>query len=266
SVASVGRVPTPPLDRSPNNGFRLAITQDEPAVAARARAPVELFPPFREREPVSDEGYAAYGRMFSYEPKPLNATIHDTGTTRLWRRERISFDAAYGGERMVLYLYLPTSGAPPYQTVIYWPGAAAIEIASIDDYSRQMDFIVKNGRAVAFPVYKGTFERGDGDPMPPFDAVAYRDNAVDGVKDLRRTIDYLETRPDIASDASAFFGHSWGGVNGASVLAQEPRIDVGVIYVGFIPAAMPPEVDPVNALPRVDVPVLLLSGEFDGVP
>ena len=50
------------------------------------------------------------------------------------------------------------------------------------------------------------------------------------------------------------------------VLAQEPRIATAVIYVGFLPRRpMPPEVEPVNALPRVRIPVLMMSSEFDAV-
>jgi pimeloyl-ACP methyl ester carboxylesterase len=53
-------------------------------------------------------------------------------------------------------------------------------------------------------------------------------------------------------------------LNGPSALAQEPRLKVGVIDIGLLPPmASTPEVDPVNALPRVRVPILMLSGEFD---
>src|SRR5690606_15458398 len=154
-----------------------------------------------------------------------------------------------------------------YQTVVYWPGWDTFGLDDADEYfAKQLDFIVKSGRAVAFPIYKGTFERRVGNVRPDFDTVAYRDNAIDTVKDMRRTIDYLETREDIDGRALAFFGYGWGGVNGPMALAQEPRFRVAVIDIGLLPPmATIPEVDPVNALPRVHVPVLLLSGEFDAM-
>ena len=94
----------------------------------------------------------------------------------------------------------------------------------------------------------------------------YRDNTIDTVKELRRTLDYLETRSEIDRQSIAFFGYSWGGVNGPTAMAQEPRIKVGVIDIGFLPKmSSTPEVDPVNALPRVRQPTLLLSGEFDAM-
>jgi dienelactone hydrolase len=261
-----------PLDRSPGNGIRLAITADEPAVAARVRAPMatrRTVATVLEQEPVSDEVYAAYGRIFDYEREPLQPVVEASHTTRVWTRERISFDAGYGTERTLMHLYLPATGSPPYQTVVYFPGWDTFRLDDVDQYfAKQIDFIVKSGRAVAFPIYKGTFERriGHARALPRFDTAAYRDNAIDSVKDLRRSIDYLETRPDLDTSMLALFGYSWGGVNGPAALAQEPRLRLGVIYIGLLPPMSSiPEVDPVNALPRVRVPVLMFSGEFDSM-
>jgi hypothetical protein len=262
SVATVDAT-APPLDRSPSNGFRLAATFDEAAVAALARAPVQrALAVMAPAQPVSDEVYAAYTRAFAYEPTPLNASIDAVQSTRVWTRQRISFDAAYGSERVVLYMYLPTAGAPPYRTVIYWPGASAMSLSSIDEYAMYLDFVLKSGRAVAFPVYQGTFERRR--IAASSGAFGSRDDVIAGVKDLKRTVDYLETRSDV-DRGFVYFGHSWGGLNGPAALAQEPRIRTAIIYVGFL-ASTQPEIDPVNALPRVRIPVLMLSSEFDIVP
>jgi eukaryotic-like serine/threonine-protein kinase len=260
----------PPLDRSPGNGIRLAVTRDSPTVALRVRAPVvsrSAVSPVLGRRPASDETYDAYGRMFDYGRGPLNASVVATSATRVWARERIEFNAGYGTERMLLHLYLPSSGAPPYQTVVYWPGWDTLRLDDVDGYfAKQVDFIVKSGRAVAFPIYRGSFERrvGDARALPDFNTTAYRDNVLDTVKDLRRTIDYLETRQDVDAGRLAFFGYSWGGVNGPAALAQEPRLKLAVINIGMLPPMESiPEVDPLHALPRVRVPVLMLSGEFD---
>ena len=267
-IAGAGDTAAPPEDRSTGNGIRLAMTADEPDVAARLRAPVEARTTVSATSPppVTDEVYAAYRRVFDYGDKPLNASIDAVDRSRLWTRERIHIDAGYGTERLPIHLYVPTSGSPPFQTVIYWPGWDTFWLNDVDDYfARQIDFLVKSGRAVAFPVYKGTFERRLPQArLPPFGSVEYRDNTIETVKDLRRTVDYLHTRNEIDHAALAFFGYSWGGLNAPLALAQEPRLKVGVIDIGLLPK-MPstPEVDPVNALPRVHQPALLLSGEFD---
>jgi hypothetical protein len=49
----------PPLDRSPGNGFRLAITNDEPAVRARAQAPRDRRRSVPDQDPVDEQTFAA---------------------------------------------------------------------------------------------------------------------------------------------------------------------------------------------------------------
>lgn len=54
----------------------------------------------------------------------------------------------------------------------------------------------------------------------------------------------------------------------AVLLAQEPRLRTGIAYVGYVPpvSLVPwgePEIDVVNALPRIRTPVLMLNGQFD---
>lgn len=269
-IAGTEDTSAPPTDRSPGNGIRLAQTHDEPRTTSRLRAPMRsrtTTAPVVVREPVADAVFAAYSRVFDYDRRPLEATLDAVDTSRVWIRERISFAAGYGTERVQLYLYVPRHVRPPYQTVVYWPGWDTFALDDVDEYfAKQLDFAVKSGRAVAFPIYRGTFGRTVGNvrARPGFGSAEYRDNTIYTVKDLRRTIDYLETRSDIAHDALAYFGYSWGGVNGPVALAQEPRMRAAIIQIGLLPPmAATPEVDPVNSLPRVRVPTLLFSGEFD---
>jgi dienelactone hydrolase len=83
-------------------------------------------------------------------------------------------------------------------------------------------------------------------------------------KDIRRTIDYLETRPDVDQSRIAFYGLSLGAQLGPLFLAIEPRFRAGVFFSGgFETWNMPPEVDPVNFAPRVRSPVLMVNGRED---
>jgi dienelactone hydrolase len=257
-----------PLDRSETNGFRLAATREDATVLARMQRPL-VEPPVSDAaalKPVSDDVFGAHHSMYAYDPAPLNATTDASETGRDWIRERISFDAARGGQRMVLYLYLPRTGSPPFQTVLYWPGAAALVLPSIDRYPPvNFDFLLKNGRAVVFPVLKGTFERDGGKGFLATDgSAASRDSVIEWVNDLRRSIDYLETRADIDANALSFYGHSWGGVFGPIPLAVEPRMRVAVLYgASLFPPQRMPAAEPATFLPRVRVPVLMLNGELD---
>jgi dienelactone hydrolase len=83
------------------------------------------------------------------------------------------------------------------------------------------------------------------------------------VKDARRAVDYLETRPDIDAGKLAYYGYSWGGRLSGIALAADPRFKAAVLSVaGFrFPRSMP-EVDPFNFVPRVRIPVLMLNGRY----
>jgi cephalosporin-C deacetylase-like acetyl esterase len=84
------------------------------------------------------------------------------------------------------------------------------------------------------------------------------------VKDLRRSIDYLETRNEIDTDKLAYFGYSWGGYMGSIIPAVEPRIKASVLLVACLEFQHSlPEVDPIHYLPRIKVPVLMLNGRYD---
>ena len=47
-----------------------------------------------------------------------------------------------------------------------------------------------------------------------------------------RTLDYLETRPDIDSDRVGYYGVIWGGRRGPLIMALESRLKTGVLIVG----------------------------------
>jgi hypothetical protein len=87
------------------------------------------------------------------------------------------------------------------------------------------------GATVALP-YQGTFERGaPGYVEGPEETVAYRDHVLMWAKDLRRSIDYLSSRPDIDSTRIAYSGQSWGGAMGGLV----PVITLNAKYDHFFP-------------------------------
>ena len=84
------------------------------------------------------------------------------------------------------------------------------------------------------------------------------------IKDLSRSIDYLETRDDIDTDKLAYFGYSWGSALGPIMAAAEMRIKVSVLLVGGLEFERTlPEVDPVHYLPHFTTPVLMLNGKYD---
>jgi pimeloyl-ACP methyl ester carboxylesterase len=256
-----------PFDRSPTNGIRLARYLAADSDLAAAQAPLQRSArDFLNQRPVSDPVFAAYRQMYEYDRTPLAPRMLERVDEGDWVRELVRMNAAYGGDSLLVYLYLPKRGARPYPALVYFPGSNAIrDRAPQNLQTRGIDFILKSGRAVLLPVYKGTYQRSDSLATDVQDTtVFYRDHVLMWVKDLRRGIDYLETRPELSTAELAYYGVSWGGAMGGLVAAVEPRIRVNLLYVaGLAFEATRPEVDPVNFLPRIRVPTLMLNGRYD---
>jgi dienelactone hydrolase len=181
------------------------------------------------------------------------------------RREKVAFNAAYGNERVIAYLFLPRTGKPPFQVVVHWPGGTALVVRSIAGYGTTEIFEkhTRNGRAFVFPVLKGTFERGGYPEKQAWTRVPEDD--IMRVKDFERTIDYLQTRPDqFDINKLAYEGVSWGAVWGGIVPAIETRIKVAIMLGGGLDLVeLPPECSQVNFAPRIKIPILLQNGQYD---
>jgi dienelactone hydrolase len=257
----------PPMDRSETNGFRCIKEVGTASDRSGLSEPVVL--PFRDflREPiVSGATFALYLNQYAYDRKPLNSTVESVKEEADWTGERITFTAAYGGERMMAYLFLPKKGTPPFQTVMYFPGSGAIHTRSSEKLEiARIDFLLKSGRAVVYPIYKSTYERGDDLHSDyPDESNFWKDHVIMWVKDFRRTIDYLETRDEIDHTKLAYFGVSWGGAMGGIIPAVETRIRATVLLVaGLQFQKSQPEVEALNFIPRIKTPVLMLNGKYD---
>jgi len=177
-------------------------------MAGKAGDPVMLQSRDLSREePVSDALFRLYKSLYSYDKTPLHAVVESVEETDDWKREKITFAAAYGNERVIAYLFLPKKWHPPFQAVVRFPGSDAINIRSSATLPgmNYFDFIIRSGRAVMFPVYKGTFERDDDLKSDyPNTSSSWRDHVVAWSKDLGRSIDYLETRPEIDRSKLAY--------------------------------------------------------------
>jgi formylglycine-generating enzyme required for sulfatase activity/predicted esterase len=257
-----------PMDRSAINGIRLMLADPDDKIVAAASRPIpRAFTDYKKVRPVSDAVYAGYQPQFDYDPGALDARVEVRDSTpEDWIREKVSFNAAYGGERMAIWLYLPRNAKPPYQATVIFPGSNAIGAAAYDGTLPQiMTFIPSGGRAAVYPIYKSTHERSDSLHSDlPDPTIYWRDHVVMWTKDFRRTLDYLSTRADFDSSKFSYFGFSWGGYMGGLIPAVEPRIRTSVLYVaGLTMERGRAEVDPVNHLPRIRQPVLMLNGKYD---
>jgi len=262
----------PAFDRSSKNGFRCALYPDPEKIPEPAFQPTKLreVRDFYKEMPVPDSIFEVYKEQFSYDKTDLNACVESRDeSSDDWIKERITFDAAYGGERIIANLFLPKNISTPYQTVIYFPGVQAKVRNSSKDLDSYMEFkvflsfIVKNGRAALYPSYKGTMERRLEMPAFGTDTHQYTEYLIQLVKDFKRCIDYLETRQDIDSNKLAYYGMSWGGWIGAIIPAVEERLKASVLVAGGLIDSGRPEVNPINYVTRVKTPTLMINGRFD---
>jgi len=273
----------PAMDRSAKNGFRCALYPEPEKIPGPAFQMVKSLglplggetEDYAKQKPVADSVFQVYKEQFSYDKTDLKARVESKKESPEWTLEKVSFDAAYGGERVMAYLFLPRNAAPPYQTVIYMGGDAPVFQRSSPDMENYYEvpmffsFLVKNGRAVLYPVYKGFFERGNDALISIIEgnwaSVQWREVFIQQVKDLRRGIDYLETRPDIDSRKLAFEGMSYGSALAPIILTVEERLKVNVLLAGGfgIMGQGRPEVNQINYITRVKTPTLMLNGKYD---
>ena len=272
-------LPRPEFDRAPSNGLRLVALTDAESTIARLSGPVPRrdLRDFRGFKAVSDAEFAMYRRMYDYDHRPFETKIEIDSLRERFRWQRVSFTAAYGDERMAAYILLPKNAAPPFEPVIFWPPGSPrfidVLVGPSASPSQRLEglvgFLLQSGRAVVLPLFKGAYARDStryAEAAFGFDTTTqFRDFTVQWVNDMRRTIDYLQTRSDLSVDRLGYYGVSWGGVFAPMALAIEPRFKAAVVSTGgYWSVPVRPEVDPGNYAPRIHTPTLLLSGQHDG--
>ena len=264
--------PVDPLDRAEQRGFRCVRYADGESPTDSQLAEIKLETRDYETIPeVPDEVFAVYQNQFRYDKDlELNPEViyRETEQYPDYIKERVEINAAYSDERIILYLYLPKSVEPPFQTLVYFRNASSIRPVSSETAAHgPFPEIMKSGRAIVHPVVKGTFERWDGlkswrsNPTQEYTSFVKR-----WVKDYLRTVDYVMTRSDLDPERIGYLGDSWGAFNGLIIPAIEPRLKLSVCYVGGLSMQeASAEVDQMSFISRVTLPVLWVSGEYDPI-
>ncbi|MBN80503.1 MAG: hypothetical protein CMJ70_10220 [Planctomycetaceae bacterium] len=263
--------PVEPLDRSRHHGFRCVKFLSPPTEDLLADVALQ-YRDYSDATPVSDEVFAAYRNQFQYDATPLNPElIYRRDEPQLeYVKERVEIDATYGDERIILHIHLPINARPPFQTLIYFHHAGSINPSPSEGNANGADtfsFVTQSGRAFVEPVLKGQWERNGGlKSWSPNTSQRYAEFLVKWIQDYRRTIDYLTTRDDIDAGRIGHIGDSWGSFNFPIIGAVEPRIKLGLCYVGGLAMAPArPEVDQISYVHRVTQPTLWLVGEYDQI-
>ncbi len=214
----------------------------------------------------SDADFNRWRTKYDYEKAPLDAKVESVLETPEWKLERISFNGA-DGERAIGYLYLPKFVTRPQ--VIHMVPAGDVDqgFRSLPaSMEAALGPMIKSGRAAFGVVLKGYIERlqPPGYVIPVRTSVEYLERIVNRVTDLRRGLDYLETRQDVDTSRLAFFGPSAGAQIGLILAAVEPRYKgVVLLGAGLTPTPRIAEAYPANFAPHIRVPKLIVQGRYD---
>jgi formylglycine-generating enzyme required for sulfatase activity len=258
----------PAIYASPTLGFRcmkdLSITADDQG--AFALPATDTSPVY---QPVDDAAFAEIRKRYEYAHGPLNARVIEVVNTAAWRREKIEFTVA-PGRKALAYLYLPSGYQRPLQIIHFSPAGDVVNgwrplPASIE---MTLPAFIRGGRAVFSVAMEGFFDR----PAPPdfidpdTRSPQFVDYVVTQVTELRRGLDYLETRKDLDTSRIAFIGPSAGSWAGVILTALESRYrSVVFIGTGIAPEDVT-DVLPTNRIhfaPRIAAPKLMMQGLYD---
>jgi formylglycine-generating enzyme required for sulfatase activity/tRNA A-37 threonylcarbamoyl transferase component Bud32/pimeloyl-ACP methyl ester carboxylesterase len=219
--------------------------------------------------PVSFAEFSALLAHYRYDRRPLEPEIVETTETDDWTRQRIRY-VALEGDTVLAYLFLPKRAARPYQTMIYVCSSAAFfQIRTVpEEVEWTVGPNIRAGRAVFAVVFRGMAER----PMPPGwtppppSSVRFRDLMVLHATELRRGIDYLETRSEIDMRRLSYVSVSWGAGSRLTLAGVDDRFRAVILIGGGIDERVQPtlpEAFNVNFAPYIRPPKLLLNGRDD---
>ena len=199
-----------------------------------------------------EEQVDAYRRFYEYDRAPLDARVDSVDdSSPLWRKESVSFNAAYGDDRVPANLFLPkNASALPGGRRVSQRVRALRASSQLLDYSR-FDFIMRGGRAALYPVYEGTYERVGRAPGPNSPRLV----RADGQGPV--PVDGLPRHAPGRSRHIGYYSLSMGAFFAPIPLALEPRLKAAVIASGGLRFNWPAEIQPANFAPLVKTPVLV---------
>jgi len=231
----------------------------------------EMLPPAEspDYKASSEADFKVWLTHYSYDKTPLNAKVTETVETGDWRRETITFTGE-DGELATAYLYLPKNYAKPLQIIHYVPAGDVVRgLRPLPDSVEMfLTPLIKSGRAVFTVVIKGYVGRPFPSNYSPPDnsTVEFRKQMVNWITDLRRGVDYLETRDDLDKQHLIFLGISNGANLGLLLTAVETRYKYSV----FVGAGLEPQVKNwiaetsyINFASQSRQTKLILNGRYD---
>lgn len=199
-------------------------------------------------KPVDDAEYQRILEYYNYDHgMPSDPEVYGEWP---WRGPHVLYKLSYGsvrGQRVPAYLAIPKEPANEKIPVVVLMHGWNLFWGKNEDWILEwIPLLTAQGYAVLAPDHfmYGERKKEDGfDHGSDRGPYYYRDWMCQSIVDLRRGIDYLESRPDIDPERIAVFGGSLGGWIGSILAAVEPRIKTAILSVPateFVTAQTPP--------------------------
>ena len=180
-------------------------------------APFTLPPPADTAEALRRSYYAYDAGL------PLNAEVKPLDSSDLSTRYHLVYDSAHD-QRVTAIVAIPKGYTGPHPAILLMHGSGGNKDV---DYIRAASGMLCSMGYASLSIdaqYKGERARpGQNGELKP-DSYAIRDAWVQTVIDLRRAVDYLESRPDIDKTKIGYLGLSMGGMLGSVLGGVESRI------------------------------------------
>ena len=219
-------------------------------------------------EPVDDRAFEEIRARYEYARTPLKPRVVERVDQGDWTREKIEYEVE--GRTVPAYLYLPRNFKRPLQVLHFSPAGDVYSGWRTVPHSVEISLapVIRGGRAIFAVVMPGFIGR----PHPPgfvepdSRSVEFVDYTVRQVTEMRRGLDYLETRPDIDRSRIGFYAVSAGSWEGVVLLGVESRYrSILLMGSGILPEEVTdtPAANRINFAPRIAAPKLMIQGRYD---
>jgi hypothetical protein len=256
---------SPPFYSSPTLGFR-CVKETVPGEEGEfALSSEDVSPRYTA---VGDDEFAEFARRYEYPATPLGAEVVERKESADWVREKVRYFGA-GQAPVHLYLYRPKGFSKP-QVIHFLPaGDVASGLRSVPDSIESLErhqALIRTGRALFVVLLEGYLERPRSAPPPELYSPDFVDEMVKQATDLRRGLDYIQSRSDLDSERIGMLAPSAGSAPGVIVAALDRRYRAVVIVGGGIDPQEEQVRDPacrIHFAPRIAAPKLMLQGRYD---
>lgn len=184
-----------PFDRSYSNGFRCVKLLNDKEKYDHLYQDIDpgRYKDYYSDEIVEDEVFNVFLNQYVYDSIDLAPNILYQEEYKDWIKEKIELSVPYEQGKLTIYIFTPKLVKPSFQTLIFFP---MIDSRNIEQSEGKLllktnDFLVKNGRAVVYPIFKGTYERKFSSSRDCNDRrICDKEEKILAMKDLKITIDY----------------------------------------------------------------------------